>query len=44
MENSKYINNITLECLLNPCLFDKINDRKLESHDDIINEILFLHF
>lgn len=41
MENSKYINNITLECLLNPTLYDKINGKKLDSQEEIINEISF---
>ena len=41
MNDNKYINNITLECLLNPNLYNKIyNDKKSESPDKS-NDILF---
>ena len=41
MEDSKYLNNITLQYLLNPSLYDKINKNNLKLDNDLSNEILF---
>ena len=41
MSNEKYINNITLEYLLNPILYDKINCQDHNSDQLILDDILF---
>jgi len=39
--NEEYINNITLEYLLNPILYEKINDQKKLFNEDILKDIKF---
>ena len=39
--NEEYINNITLEYLLNPILYEKINDQKNLFNEDILKDIKF---
>jgi hypothetical protein len=41
MNNDKYINNITLEYLLNPILYDKIIDKKNISDNELLKDISF---
>ena len=41
MNNEKYINNITLEILLNPILYDRINNSNYNSNELISQNILF---
>ena len=39
--NEEYINSITLEYLLNPCLYEKINNQKNMSENLIFKDIKF---
>ena len=41
MENTEFINAVTLEYLLNPSLYEKINNKKTNSHEQATKEILF---
>ena len=41
MSDNKYINNVTLECLLNPNLYNKIYNDKKDVPLDTSNDILF---
>lgn len=41
MENIEEMNNITLEFLLNPSLYEKISQKKPNSHEKVLQEILF---
>jgi hypothetical protein len=41
MNNQKLVDNITLEYLLNPLLYDKIMSKKISSEEIFNNEILF---
>jgi len=41
MNNEEYINNVTLEYLLNPVLYEKINSQRANSSDLIFNDIKF---
>lgn len=41
MNIEKYINNITLEYLLNPSLYERINNTKYNSEELILQDILF---
>tara|TARA_B100001093_G_C26825083_1_gene1013630 strand:+ start:359 stop:880 length:522 start_codon:yes stop_codon:yes gene_type:complete len=41
MNNQEYINNITLEYLLNPVLYEKINNEKDKCDNIILNDIKF---
>lgn len=41
MNNEEYINSVTLEYLLNPVLYEKINSQKNNSHNLIFKDIKF---
>ena len=41
MNNQEYINNVTLEYLLNPVLYEKINSQKPSSSNLILKDIKF---
>ena len=41
MSDNKYINNVTLECLLNPSLYEKIYNDNKNTQEDITKDILF---
>jgi len=41
MNNDKYINNITLEYLLNPILYEKITDNKNTTDNELLKDISF---
>ena len=41
MNNEEYINSVTLEYLLNPVLYEKINSQKNNSSNLILKDIKF---